>query len=132
RVVWFEGCGSFEIGAAAGVFPAAQAYQAPSQPGVAQGGIQTDGFLESGCGFGPSAARGGDESFEGPSLGVARGQSQSALQSIFHSSRMAETEFQFRHARPGETEVRRFGGGGSGRSKGRFEVELSLLLVRAG
>ena len=84
------------------------AAHAPPQPRVAQGRIDCDRLVKKVQRFIDPVLRGQNKTFQRNRLGIARRQLQGLLQRGPRLRRPSETEFEFSHAPPGETEGRRF------------------------
>ena len=79
RALGFTGGGDEEVFAAAFEVASADAGEAASQPGVAEGGIDIDGFVETVDGCAGFVLGGEEKAFEGDGFGVTRGEFEAAV-----------------------------------------------------
>ena len=106
--------------------------QAAPEPGVAQFPVRGDGFVKLRQRGGDAVLRRQQKSFDRHRLRVTRRQFQRAIRCRQGATRPAETQFQFRHARPAKREVRRLRHRRAGRGQGRLQLETRLGVVGTG
>ena len=107
----FQRRGHQQVFASVPGIAAADAAKTASQPGVAERGVHGQRLVEPADGLAGAVLRREQKSLQRERLGVARRQRQAFVQRFERGVGAAETEFQFRHAFPGKTEIRRVGRG---------------------
>ena len=76
------------------------------EPRIAKRRIHVEGAIKPRHGFTRLVLCGQQKSFERERLGIARRERETFVQGNERLVDMAKTEFQFRHARPGEAKIR--------------------------
>ena len=131
-----HGAVRFQRSRRAQVFPpgrcvtAANPAQAASKPRVRERGVHENRFVKLANGRGNLILRAEQKSFQGQRRRVAWRQRERFLQRGERLVHPAKTEFQFRHARAGETEIRRGLRGLARGGQRALEIHARLLIIR--
>src|SRR5437016_9153376 len=105
----FERRGDLEVVQARHCVALADQDQTMTEPGVAKRAIYGNSVFKNPLRFRNAVLRGQQESFNSEGFRIARRKLQALLQRSQRGWYSAKTKFQFRHPRPTETELGRFG-----------------------